>query len=385
MTGMFLLARRYIAFHRGRTAILVAAMTLTIYLPLVTHWTIGRFQEQSTSRSLTTPLVVGAKGSRFGLAIHALYFRGDSPDAITMAEVDRIHESELAATIPMLARFRAGGHIVVGTTSDYYTFRNLTLAEGGPLERLGDCVLGANVASKLDLRSGDRLLSEPENMFDLSGPAPLNMRVVGILHRTGTADDDAVFAELKTTWIIQGIGHGHVSAQDDEGKHQHNASRANLPQHAEVTDSNLKSFHFHGTAGKFPLTAIIAIPNSEKSEALLMGRYLSPDETMQIVKPTDVIDELMEIILQVRKLIDVGMILLGAATLLLVGLVMLLSLRLRQREMNTMFRLGCSRTTILQIQLAELAIVLLISLILAGGMAWGSMSISGTLIREWFG
>ena len=30
MPGTFLLARRYIAFHRGRTVILVAAITLTI-------------------------------------------------------------------------------------------------------------------------------------------------------------------------------------------------------------------------------------------------------------------------------------------------------------------------------------------------------------------
>ncbi|MDA1050148.1 MAG: ABC transporter permease [Planctomycetota bacterium] len=381
MPGTFLLARRYIAYYRGRTAILVAAITLTIYLPLVTHWAIRQFQEQAMSRARATPLIVGAKGSRFGLAIHALHFRGDPPESITMAEIDRIRASKLATVIPLFARFRAGGYVVVGTTPEYYVFRGLAVSEGESLGRLGDCVLGASVAQQLELHPGDRLLSEPDNLFDLSGPSPLNMRVAGILEPTGTADDDVIFADLKTTWIIQGIGHGHEGASG--GDHQHKASRANLAQYAEVTDDNLQTFHFHGTSEEFPLTAIIARPDSEKSEALLMGRYLSPDETKQILKPVEVVDELMEIILQARQLFDLGMILLAAATLLLVGLVMLLSLRLRQREMNTMFRLGCSRTTIFRIQAAELAIALLLSSLLAVVLAWGSMSVSASLFRLW--
>ncbi|MBC8354063.1 MAG: ABC transporter permease [Planctomycetes bacterium] len=381
MSGTFLLARRYIAFHRGRTGILIAAIALTIYLPMATHWTIEQFHEQSLKRADLTPLIIGAKGSRFGLAIHGLHFRGDVPEPITMAEVDRISDSKLAETIPLFARFSAGGFVIVGTTAEYYRFRGLAVAEGASLQRLGDCVLGADVARKLDLSPGHRLLSEPENLFDLSGPTPLNMRVVGILERQGTADDDVIFTDLQTTWIIRGIGHGHESA--DDGDHQHKASRANLPQHAEVTDANLSSFHFHGSADKFPLTAIIALPDSEKSETLLLGRYISPDATMQILKPTEVVDELMQIILQARKLIDLGMLLFALATLLLVSLVLLLSLRLREREMNTMFRLGCSRTTIFRLQAAELAIVMLVSVLLAFGIAWGTTRFLASLLQMW--
>ena len=35
------------------------------------------------------------------------------------------------------------------------------------------------------------------------------MPVVGILGPTRTADDQAVFVDLKTAWVIQGLGHGH--------------------------------------------------------------------------------------------------------------------------------------------------------------------------------
>lgn len=382
MNGTFLLARRYIAFHRGRTAILVAAITLTIYLPLATHWAIREFKRQATHRAAATPMLVGSKGSQFGLAIHGLHFRGDTPESITVAEMERIRESGLAATIPIFARFRASGFVIVGTTSDYYAFRGLSLAQGESLSRLGDCVLGSTVARELNLKPGDRLLSDPENMFDLSGPSPLNMRVAGILKHQATADDNVVFTDLKTTWIIHGVGHGHKSSGETD--HLHKASRANLPQHAEVTDDNRASFHFHGDSDQFPLTEIIAIPSSEKSATLLLGRYLSPDSTLQILRPSEVIDELLDIMLRARTLFDAGMILLAGAMLMLVSLVLLLSLRLRQREMNTMFRLGCSRMMIVRVQATELVIVMLISSIFAIGLALATTNLSASLLQEWF-
>ena len=80
------------------------------------------------------------------------------------------------------------------------------------LTRLGDCVLGAAAAEKLKLQPGDKLMSDPENVFDLAGSYPVNMRVKGILAPTGTADDGAVFVDVQTEWLILGIMHGHQDA-----------------------------------------------------------------------------------------------------------------------------------------------------------------------------
>ena len=41
--------------------------------------------------------------------------------------------------------------------------------------------------------------------------------MVGILAPTSTPDDEAVFVDIKTAWVISGIGHGHedvVTAED---------------------------------------------------------------------------------------------------------------------------------------------------------------------------
>jgi len=389
MSGTFRLARRYIGYHRVRTAILLACIALTIYLPVATRLGINQFQRRAIRRAQSTPLVIGAKGSRFGLVIHALHFRGDPPEAITMAEVDGVDESGLAEAIPLLARFQARGHTIAGTTARYYEFRQLSIARGGPLKRLGDCVLGARVARVLGLGPGDRLLSEPENVFDLTGPSPLNMSVVGVLNPARSADDDAVFTDLRTTWLIQGIGHGHDplsgETDSDDQQHQHKASKANLVQSAEVNDENLHTFHFHGEPDTFPLTAIIALPRDEKSETLLMGQYLSQETAAQALKPVDVVGELMEIVLRVRRLFDIGTVLMGLVTALLVALVMLLSLRLRSAEMEMMFKLGCSRTTILRIQAAELGLVLAVSMMIAAVFLIGTAAILPSLIDRLIG
>ncbi|HAC90324.1 MAG TPA: hypothetical protein DCF63_06775, partial [Planctomycetaceae bacterium] len=135
------------SFHRGSTAVLVLALSLTIFLPLAARWGVQRFQQHALQRATSTPLVLGTKGSRFGLAIHALYFRGESPQAFHLQESLRIQESGLAEVIELHARFRTRGATIVGTTKRYFELRGLRLASGQPIRRLGDCVVGAAVAS----------------------------------------------------------------------------------------------------------------------------------------------------------------------------------------------------------------------------------------------
>ena len=76
----------------------------------------------------------------------------------------------------------------------------------------------AEVARELELRPGDSIISSPENAFDLAGVYPLKMKVTGILEKSHTSDDLAVFVDLKTAWVIQGLGHGHErAARDPDG------------------------------------------------------------------------------------------------------------------------------------------------------------------------
>lgn len=375
-----LLAWRYTRYHQRRSCILIAALAIMIFLPLATRWVTRTFEAKAIARAQQTPLILGSKGSRFAVALHALYFRGGSPTAMQYDEFQRVNEMGLAKLIPIHSRFRASGKVIVGTTAEYFKIRQLFVEAGEPMSRLGDCVVGASAAQELGISPGDKLLSESENAFDLSGAAPLRMRVTGVLQPSGTADDDVVFCELNTAWIMEGIGHGHLFANDESGEHKHSASQQNLSQYQEVTDQNIKSFHFHGNRSKYPITAIIAMTDSEKSTTLLQGKYLDSSQPYQAIRPVEVIAELMEVVSRVRGLFEIGIISLIVAAVLLMSLVMLLSIRLRERELRTMFLLGCTRMKIVQIVATELGLILLVSVFLAVLSAWALSQFAESLM-----
>ena len=372
MKQHFFLAWRYVAFNKAKTGILVACVSLTLFLPLFLSRMISGFETQLMVRAESTPLVVGVKGSRFDLALHALHFRGRTPDALSMSDCRAIQDSELAAAIPLFSRYQARGYPIAGTTLDYFEQRSLRVAQGESLSMLGDCVLGANVARELGLKPGDRLLSDPKNVFDIAGDYPLRMRVVGVLGASESPDDDAVFVDLKTGWVIEGIGHGHkdmekapdgdvVLARTDTNVVANSA----LPQYMEITEGNAASFHFHAEPDELPITAILIWPRDEKSRALLLGRFTADNSVAQILGSVEVVREMLELVFKVKRFFDANFALVAASTGMFLALTILLSLRLRRREMQTLFQIGCSRGTVVWLQASELMIVLLMSLVVA--------------------
>ena len=214
-------------------------------------------------------------------------------------------------------------------------------------------MVGAKVAEQLGLKPGDSLVSSPENLFDLAGVYPLKMKVVGILEKSHTSDDLAVFVDLKTAWVIQGLGHGHedVTMLKDptlvlKRTESNVAATAKLFHYTEITKENMDEFHFHGNLASYPITAVIAVPYDTKSGTILRGRYLSEDATQQIVQPEDVIDGLIQNIFRIKNMLDTVISVVALATILAIVLVFALSFRLRQREIETIFKLGCTRRTI---------------------------------------
>jgi len=388
MSPVLYLAWRYLAHHRVKTAILIVSILLIVYLPVGLHVLVKQSERELTTRAEATPLIVGAKGSPLELVLNSLYFESDTPAILRHGEVARVSATGLARAIPLYTRFHVRGHTIVGTSIDYFGFRTLQISEGRALAVIGECVLGAEVARRLGAVPGDHVISSPESVFDLAGVYPLKMEVVGILSRAHTPDDEAIFVDVKTTWIISGLAHGHqdMAAPDAapgvlrrEGTNI--VANASVLQYNEVTPDNIDSFHFHGDPNTFPITAVIAVPHDAKSSALLQGRYLGDDELVQIVRPIEVMDELLQTILTVQSFVVTAVVIVGLATLATATLVFMLSLRLRRREIETMVKIGGSRASIFAVLATEIVAVLLIGIALAGGLTALTAAFGSTLIR----
>jgi putative ABC transport system permease protein len=385
MSDSLYLAWRYMRHHWIKTTILVASITLIVFLPAGLQVMVNRTSEQLAARARSTPLIVGRKGSALELALSSLYFESKSPEPMRTKQAARVRDTGLARAIPLHVRFRTRKQPIVGTTLDYFDFRGLRVARGRPMALLGECVVGADAAEALEAGPGDSVVSAPENIFDLAGVYPLKMKVVGVLARTFSPDDEAVFVDVKTAWVIEGLAHGHEALKKSEilseegGKQVANAS---VVQYTEITPRNIDTFHFHGDPGEFPVTAILAVPHDAKSKALLMGRYLGRDEVCQIVEPVAVMDDLIATVVKVRSYVVAVVVLVSSSTLVSAVLVFLLSLRLRRREMETMRKIGCSRWNVGSLLACEILIVVSLSVTIAAGLAFLTNAYGPSIIRE---
>lgn len=381
------LAWQYLRWHRWKAIILTAAVTLVLYLPLGLQLLVEQTARDMNARADATPLVLGTRGSPLELVLNALYFSNERPGTLKFSAVAELRASRLVDPIPLHARHASQGVPIVGTTLDYFSFRSLKVADGRQMAVLGEAVLGATAAEQLGVGVGDSVVSSPESVFDIAGVYPLKMSVVGVLAPNLTPDDEAIFVDLKTTWIIEGIGHGHQALTHPEAasavlksEDDRIVANASLVQYNEITPDNIDSFHFHGSTDDLPLTAILPVPRNEKARVLALGRFQS-HPALLLLEPRKIIDQLLDTVFAVQAYVLIAMAMVGTATAGVVVLVFLLSWRARRREQDTLHRLGGSRPAILALMLSEVIMVLVAAGSLAGVLVLLTYNYGGPLLK----
>src|SRR5690606_3601034 len=199
---------------------------------------------------------------------------------------------------------------------------------------------------------------------------------------TGGPDDGAVFSSLETLWIVEGFGHGHAGAeqQDPARVMRRDGERVVLDsgvfEFQEITPENAGTFHFHEDARALPVTAIVVVPRDAKSATLLKGRYRVA-ATTQLLEPSEVIDEILGFVLELKTFFDANALLVGVATLLMLALVVALIVRVRQREIETLVRIGASRGAVVRLFATELGLVLAVGLLTAAAAAAAVVAVAG--------
>lgn len=383
MKHFLFLAFAYARFHRVRTLTLVAAVAIASALPAVVGAGVRAFERALSARAQTTPLIVGAPGGRFDLVLATLYYRQGKVAPLPYGVYQAVSQNPEGAdaggigaqVFPVSAMHGAGGHPLVGTTLEYLDYRRLRPASGRLPGILGDVALGAQAAADLNLKPGDTLLTDQESLFDLTKNLPLRLHVVGVLAPTGTPDDTAVFCDLKTDWIVAGLGHGHDDVAKVDPAQLLKKDAANLTASAavrsfvEVTPENLASFHFHGEFKDFPLTAVIVANATPKAQTILKSRWNDPGRHTQALDARQVVDELLEMVFKAERFFDLGLLVVACACLLVLALVFNLSLRLRAAERDTLFRIGASKGTVGLLLVIELALVVAAGLAVAAVIA----------------
>ncbi len=360
MNGVFYLAWQHLRFFKYRSAILVLGLTLTFALPIASHLIITKYGESLRSRANTTPYVLGASGNRFDLVLKSLYFGDAQLNSIAQEDVDQVNRSEWATALPLHLEHSASDTPIIGISEEYFAFRNLHAKDQGIQLELGDIVVGAEAADALKLSVGDRILSDRKTLYNVTGQNPVNLKVVAVLEPTGTADDRVLFSNLKTTWLLDGLMHGHPDPQHTGSEDPHNQG---ISYH-EVTTENRASFHLHAYPAEIPISAAIVIPKSEKGATILEARY-ETNENLQLQNCTKVVEKILGMVIRIKSFFDAYYLFVLIATLLFVGLIVALSSQLRKNELDTMRRIGASRWFTFRLQATELLLIVALAGILS--------------------
>ena len=358
------LATRYVVRHRVQSLLLSLALGAALALPVAVRVFAKTAEREMRQRAAATPQVLGARGSALDLMLNALYFRRQPIEPIQVAQIVEVRDTGLADVIPLYVRFHAQEAPIVGTELEYFSFRNLTPAQGHLFTRLGDCVVGAHVATGRGLKSGDSLFSSPEQVFNLAGTYPLKMRITGVLAESFSPDDDAVFVDVKTAWLIEGRAHGHddlaqpaATAEVLKREEGNVVGNAAVRMFNEVTDANVGGFHFHGDIADYPLTAAIVIPHETKSEAILTGRFQDPKSPTQLIRPGDELNTVLSTLFRIEGAVVAGLALLACAAAAISFIVFTLSFKMRAREFTTLGDIGVSPRTLVTIKAFEVALI----------------------------
>ncbi len=381
MSGpMLRLALRSLSHHKVRTVVLALCIALVGVLPTAVDGLLELYRTRLAARAASTPLVVGAPGSRSDLLIHALYFRGDVERMIPRSVAIEAGESGLGVPVPIHLKGSVNGNPLVGTTPDYEAFRSIKMNRGHWPRKLAEAAFGSKVAQELGIEVGGSIATDVHKLHDLAGSYPLLLKVTGVLSRTGTPDDDAVFVSLQTSWVVSGEIHGHLRIDPEkdfnlvlENQSNHVTANAAVVEAVEVTPENEDSFHPHGDPDALPVTAILIDANDDKGSTILRSRFRR-DESLQPIDSMVELQELLAVVMRAKAILDANSMLVIVATALLLGLIVTLDVKVREREVQTLERIGAPRGFVARLLFTEIAIVVccggLLSFFLARAAIW---------------
>lgn len=367
------------------SSIIVLCLTITIFLPLVTFQAVNMVDAKLYDRSMKTPLLVGSKGSPFLLTLNSIYFKTGIKERLRYGALAELKSRYKGVVIPLHTFHSVRGVPVVGTGFDYFSFRGLEPGEGNLPGMLGDAVLGSRAAKVLRARVGGSIISDAESIYDISAEYPLKMRVTGILDPTDTPDDNVVFVDLKTAWVIDGIGHGHENlvarTADAERIDLENPKEnpddavlfieaseivynSRLKKYNEITLENMHTFHFHGSRDTFPLSAAILVPADYREEVLMLSE-LNLSKELQAVRPTAIVEEILDILLNMKRVFDGFSALVALSTAAFMVLVISLQIRQRKGEMLILYHIGGGKHLVKTLLGIEVLILVAASTLLA--------------------
>lgn len=351
--------------------------TLSIALAVALLLSVTRAREAAQTHFAQSvagvDLVVGPRGSPVQLLLHAVFHLGDASHTLAWKSYQALAADPLIAwRLPLALGDSHRGFPVLGSTPEYFRHlgdgqqQGLRFADGKPFAGLFEAVIGAEVAARLDYRTGQQItlqhgashLDAHHHDEDATHPehADKPFRIVGILAPTGTPVDRTLVVSLQALEAIHLDWQGGMPMPG-----------LSIPAEA---------------AGKFDLTPkhlnAVLIGLHQRTDVFRVQRQLNAfgGEPLMAILPGLAMDELWQLVGSVERTLHGLAWLVMAAGLAGLVAVIVASLGERRRELAILRSVGAGRRRLLVLEGA---------LVTVAGIALGMVVVeaAGHLLAPW--
>ncbi len=300
-------------------------------------------------------ILVCADDSPLAGVLNSVFYARSPRRAITYQLYSKLSEDgRLAWSIPVQHGDNFKGFPTIATTPEIFTKfepvagekwqfasgRGLTEGTSGTW----DVVLGAEAARGTGMNIGDKVIITHGTAKQGHQHDEHPFTVVGILKRTGSPHDRAVFMNLNATWIMHADDTRHASASGKEVEE---------PTEANLTDSEKMITGIY--------QRIKTRDGSESSPAIgMVFDELRRDVRLTVARPSDEVNNLMRIVGNVDRIVLVIAWIVLLSSSISVMLALYNSMEQRRRQIAVLRVLGASPLRIAGLVVTESAIVGLI-------------------------
>ncbi len=355
------LAWRNLNARRLQTVITLLVVALATALP-ITVLALGDGTREGIVQA-SDPfgvLVIGAEGSSQQLVLNTILLQdvpvGNIPHSIYD---DLQNDPRVALAIPIAMGDNIGGAPIIGTNTDFFKLSPAVnepsafpLAEGRYFAADFEAVLGSRAAESLGLTVGDAFRGQ--HGVEEGLPSDIHedvYTVVGILDRSNTPYDTAVYVTLASVWEVHAEEHEITESAANIG-----AVPAGLEDPA--------------TAESDEVTAVLVRPvGFIEANQIWQDFYTAPQA--QAVFPGKELGDLFDLLRQgERILVAVGYLVLLIACLT-IFLSMYSAIAAREQSIALLRGLGGSRLTVFRVVIFETMLITLVGAVIGRGLGYG--------------
>jgi len=252
---------------------------------------------------------------------------------------------------------------IVGTEAALLEGR--ALKSGEMFDAAKEAVVGYDVAAGYGLKLGDHIVTSHGLDGNGHDHAEAPLTVVGILERTNTSFDGAIFTPVETIWSLH--DHSHEEENESEAHAEEQAEEAH--DHAEETGADGHDAHAAGEADDHDhdsktICAVLVRSKNFSACNSLMSAYSESGDYLAI-NPNTVLREVLENVDMTRNIVYILCAVILVMNIFVISMIALLNAYDSKKEIGLMRLIGISMKKINLLYIIQNAITNAAALLLA--------------------